>query len=98
MLFYPHCLRRKFPVALSCQKSELRGINFFLSVSISNTQDVLDLPSLHTFCQMLTRVKYLQVTTTLLFKLIPAVMHLGVLLRWFPPDSAVEVSIEDGIV
>ncbi|KAJ6957513.1 hypothetical protein NC653_039464 [Populus alba x Populus x berolinensis] len=34
------------------------------------------------------------VTTTLLFKLIPAVMHLGVLLRWFPPDSAVEVSIE----
>eukprot|EP00258_Populus_trichocarpa_P030539 XP_024446558.1 K(+) efflux antiporter 6 isoform X1 [Populus trichocarpa] len=31
------------------------------------------------------------VTTTLLFKLIPAVMHLGVLLRWFPPDSAVEV-------
>ncbi|KAL3566369.1 hypothetical protein D5086_031784 [Populus alba] len=31
------------------------------------------------------------VTTTLLFKLIPAVMHLGVLLRWFPPDSAVEL-------
>ncbi|CAK7352994.1 unnamed protein product [Dovyalis caffra] len=31
------------------------------------------------------------VTTTLLFKLIPAVMHLGVLLRWFPPDSAFEV-------
>jgi hypothetical protein len=30
MLFYPHCLRRKFPVALSCQKSELRGINFFV--------------------------------------------------------------------
>ncbi|KAG6770540.1 hypothetical protein POTOM_026225 [Populus tomentosa] len=40
---------------------------------------------------MLTYVTSLQVTTTLLFKLIPAVMHLGVLLRWFPPDSAVEV-------
>lgn len=29
--------------------------------------------------------------TPLLFKLIPAVAHLGVLLRWFPPDSSVEV-------
>ncbi|XP_028552332.1 K(+) efflux antiporter 6 isoform X2 [Dendrobium catenatum] len=27
------------------------------------------------------------VTTPLLFKMIPAVIHLGVLLRWFPPDS-----------
>ena len=27
----------------------------------------------------------------LLFKLIPAVIHLGVLLRWFPPDSLSEV-------
>jgi hypothetical protein len=47
---------------------------------------------------MLTYVTSLQVTTTLLFKLIPAVMHLGVLLRWFPPDSAVEVSIDELIV
>ncbi|XWS69996.1 hypothetical protein CRYUN_Cryun03dG0011300 [Craigia yunnanensis] len=31
------------------------------------------------------------VTTPLLFKLIPAVVHLGVLLRWFPPDSPSEV-------
>ncbi|OIW03400.1 hypothetical protein TanjilG_11997 [Lupinus angustifolius] len=31
------------------------------------------------------------VTTPLLFKLIPAVVHLGVLLRWFSPDSLVEV-------
>ncbi|MCD7470667.1 K(+) efflux antiporter 4 [Datura stramonium] len=30
------------------------------------------------------------VTTPLLFKLIPAVVHLGVLLRWFPPDSPSE--------
>ncbi|CAN4127948.1 unnamed protein product [Withania somnifera] len=30
------------------------------------------------------------VTTPLLFKLIPAVVHLGVLLRWFPPDSPIE--------
>ncbi|XP_058067744.1 K(+) efflux antiporter 4-like isoform X5 [Magnolia sinica] len=28
------------------------------------------------------------VTTPFLFKLIPAVVHLGVLLRWFPPDSS----------
>ncbi|KAK9102178.1 hypothetical protein Sjap_019432 [Stephania japonica] len=28
------------------------------------------------------------VTTPLLFKLIPAVVHLGVLLRWFSPDSS----------
>ncbi|GAB4837817.1 K(+) efflux antiporter 4 [Ancistrocladus abbreviatus] len=31
------------------------------------------------------------VTTPLLFKLIPAVIHLGVLLRWFPPDSPSEI-------
>ncbi|OAY53900.1 K(+) efflux antiporter 4 isoform X3 [Manihot esculenta] len=31
------------------------------------------------------------VTTPLLFKLIPGVIHLGVLLRWFPPDSPLEV-------
>ncbi|KAJ8750952.1 hypothetical protein K2173_016133 [Erythroxylum novogranatense] len=30
------------------------------------------------------------VTTPLLFKLIPAVVHLGVLLRWFSPDSSSE--------
>lgn len=34
---------------------------------------------------------FMQVTTPLLFKLIPAVVHLGVLLRWFSPDSTVEV-------
>ncbi|KAL0407707.1 UNVERIFIED_CONTAM: K(+) efflux antiporter 4 [Sesamum radiatum] len=32
------------------------------------------------------------VTTPLLFKLIPAVVHLGVLLRWFSPDSQTEVT------
>ena len=31
-------------------------------------------------------------TTPLLFKLIPAVVHLGVLLRWFSPDSSSEVN------
>ncbi|GER56123.1 glutathione-regulated potassium-efflux system protein [Striga asiatica] len=31
------------------------------------------------------------VTTPLLFKLIPAVLHLGILLRWFSPDSPTEV-------
>lgn len=36
---------------------------------------------------------FLQVTTPLLFKLIPAVVHLGVLLRWFSPDSQAEVLI-----
>ncbi|OMO66925.1 Cation/H+ exchanger [Corchorus capsularis] len=35
------------------------------------------------------------VTTPLLFKLIPAILHLGVLLRWFSPDR--ETSIEVGI-
>ncbi|KAG5041593.1 hypothetical protein JHK85_014069 [Glycine max] len=34
------------------------------------------------------------VTTPLLFKLIPAVVHLGVLLRWFPPDSAAEIAFK----
>ncbi|XP_050218103.1 K(+) efflux antiporter 6 [Mercurialis annua] len=34
------------------------------------------------------------VTTPLLFKLIPAVTHLGVLLRWFPPDSSVEIGLK----
>ncbi|KAJ7966443.1 K(+) efflux antiporter [Quillaja saponaria] len=35
-----------------------------------------------------------EVTTPLLFKLIPAIVHLGVLLRWFPPDSSVEVGFK----
>ncbi|OMO67311.1 Cation/H+ exchanger [Corchorus capsularis] len=34
------------------------------------------------------------VTTPLLFKLIPAVVHLGVLLRWFPPDSPNEIGFK----
>ncbi|XP_027182706.1 K(+) efflux antiporter 4 [Coffea eugenioides] len=34
------------------------------------------------------------VTTPLLFKLIPAVVHLGVLLRWFPPDSQSELGFK----
>ncbi|KAJ1691101.1 hypothetical protein LUZ63_015256 [Rhynchospora breviuscula] len=33
------------------------------------------------------------VTTPLLFKLIPAVIHLGVLLRWFSPDTNHQVEI-----
>lgn len=50
------------------------------------------------FCEVMTSINnsstaFLQVTTPLLFKLIPAVVHLGVLLRWFPPDSLVEVII-----
>uniref|UniRef100_A0A803NG32 Cation/H+ exchanger transmembrane domain-containing protein n=1 Tax=Cannabis sativa TaxID=3483 RepID=A0A803NG32_CANSA len=34
------------------------------------------------------------VTTPMLFKLIPAVVHLGVLLRWFPPDISLEVGLK----
>jgi predicted Kef-type K+ transport protein len=34
------------------------------------------------------------VTTPLLFKLIPAVVHLGVLLRWFSPDSLSEIGFK----
>ncbi|XP_031119293.1 K(+) efflux antiporter 6 [Ipomoea triloba] len=34
------------------------------------------------------------VTTPLLFKLIPAVVHLGVLLRWFSPDSQTELGLK----
>ena len=36
----------------------------------------------------------LQVTTPLLFKLIPGVVHLGVLLWWFSPDSSIEVNAD----
>lgn len=35
---------------------------------------------------------FLQLTTPFLFKLIPGLVHLGVLLRWFPLDGAVEVN------
>ncbi|XP_022131580.1 K(+) efflux antiporter 6 [Momordica charantia] len=38
------------------------------------------------------------VTTPLLFKLIPAVVHLGVLLRWFSPDSLVEIGFKGDII
>lgn len=34
------------------------------------------------------------VTTPLLFKIIPGVVHLGVLLRWFTPDSQSEMGIK----
>ncbi|XP_010536199.1 PREDICTED: K(+) efflux antiporter 6 [Tarenaya hassleriana] len=34
------------------------------------------------------------VTTPLLFKFIPAVVHLGILLRWFAPDSSVEMGMK----
>ncbi|KAD4384856.1 hypothetical protein E3N88_25024 [Mikania micrantha] len=38
------------------------------------------------------------VTTPLLFKIIPAVVHLGVLLRWFMPDSQTEMGFKgDGL-
>ncbi|KAI8022326.1 K(+) efflux antiporter 4 [Camellia lanceoleosa] len=36
------------------------------------------------------------VTTPLLFKLIPAVVHLGVLLRWFSPDIQNEIGFKGG--
>lgn len=32
----------------------------------------------------------LQVTTPLMFKLIPAIMHLGVLMHWFPSESSTQ--------
>ncbi|XP_062159161.1 K(+) efflux antiporter 6 [Alnus glutinosa] len=38
------------------------------------------------------------VTTPLLFKLIPAVVHLGVLLRWFSPDSSVEIGFKGDVL
>ncbi|XP_022749928.1 K(+) efflux antiporter 6-like isoform X5 [Durio zibethinus] len=38
------------------------------------------------------------VTTPLLFKLIPAVVHLGVLLRWFPADSPAEIGFKGDTV
>ncbi|KAG7020650.1 K(+) efflux antiporter 4, partial [Cucurbita argyrosperma subsp. argyrosperma] len=38
------------------------------------------------------------VTTPLLFKLIPAVVHLGVLLRWFSPDGLVEIGFKGDII
>ncbi|KAJ4890959.1 K(+) efflux antiporter 4 [Raphanus sativus] len=34
------------------------------------------------------------VTTPFLFKLIPAVVHLGVLLRWFSPDNSTEIGLK----
>ncbi|XP_042033406.1 K(+) efflux antiporter 4-like isoform X1 [Salvia splendens] len=37
------------------------------------------------------------VTTPLLFKLIPAVVHLGILLRWFSPESQVEIGLKGDI-
>ncbi|KAJ1408154.1 Sodium/solute symporter superfamily [Sesbania bispinosa] len=42
---------------------------------------------------MASFLQMVQVTTPLLFKLIPAVVHLGALLRWFPPDSPSEVFV-----
>ncbi|KAH9615036.1 hypothetical protein KSS87_004279 [Heliosperma pusillum] len=38
------------------------------------------------------------VTTPLLFKLIPAVVHLGVLLRWFSPDISAEIGYKGDIL
>ncbi|KAI4377431.1 hypothetical protein MLD38_015055 [Melastoma candidum] len=38
------------------------------------------------------------VTTPLLFKLIPAVIHLGVLLGWFSPDNPIEIGYKGDIL
>ncbi|KAH7845420.1 hypothetical protein Vadar_001794 [Vaccinium darrowii] len=34
------------------------------------------------------------VTTPVLFKLIPAMMHLGVLMNWFPSESGIQNEME----
>ncbi|CAM8920497.1 unnamed protein product [Rhodiola kirilowii] len=38
------------------------------------------------------------VTTPLLFKIIPAVVHLGVLLRWFTPDVPTEIGFKGDVL
>ena len=38
------------------------------------------------------------VTTPLLFKLIPAVVHLGILLRWFSPETPNEIGPKGDIL
>uniref|UniRef100_A0A1J3GN31 K(+) efflux antiporter 6 n=1 Tax=Noccaea caerulescens TaxID=107243 RepID=A0A1J3GN31_NOCCA len=38
------------------------------------------------------------VTTPLVFKVIPAVVHLGVLLRWFSPETSVEMGMKGEVV
>ncbi|CAI9100548.1 OLC1v1037673C1 [Oldenlandia corymbosa var. corymbosa] len=38
------------------------------------------------------------VTTPLLFKLIPAAVHLGVLLRWFSPDISTEIGLKGDVL
>jgi hypothetical protein len=44
---------------------------------------------LHTYC-FNHIIDDLQVTTPLLFKLIPAVMNLGVLMHWFPSENGTQ--------
>ncbi|XP_073102239.1 K(+) efflux antiporter 4 [Elaeis guineensis] len=36
----------------------------------------------------------IEVTTSLMFKLIPAVMHLGILMHWFPAESNIRMRIK----
>lgn len=36
---------------------------------------------------MFKNENFVQVTTPVLFKLIPAIMHLGVLMHWFPVEN-----------
>lgn len=43
------------------------------------------------YVQVTKLVWFGQVTTPLVFKAIPAVVHLGILLKWFSPDSSIEV-------
>lgn len=44
-------------------------------------------PFFHSFLWFNHKIDVLQVTTPLLFKLIPAVMNLGVLMHWFPSEN-----------
>jgi hypothetical protein len=55
-----------------------------LSLSLSLSQNILNVKN-----------DVVQVTTPLLFKLTPAIMNLGVLMHWFPPEGTThnEVSI-----
>ncbi|KAG5524703.1 hypothetical protein RHGRI_031393 [Rhododendron griersonianum] len=45
-------------------------------------------------CSLIILIFLAQVTTPLLFKLIPAVVRLGVLLRWFNPDTQNEIGFK----
>ncbi|KAJ4803584.1 Potassium efflux antiporter [Rhynchospora pubera] len=81
---FGYSIRTAFVVGLS-----LAQIGEFAFVLLSRASH-LNLVEAKMYLLLLGTTALSLVTTPLIFKLIPAVMHLGILMRWFPSESSMQ--------